>query len=147
MAGHYPSCNENHPTYNLFYSAKNIALILRGVRQQIDGGSEIGANGLQPYMRRTIDRYPGLYQPQSFRSQQEFVDQVIRHVQMMNDFVIKSVVQDTRSAKPFFDHYYKLITGNRPLVDRPAHSKEIEESRKSSTILTPNYYQWFQFSK
>ena len=132
------------PVMTVFYHPKNQEHILTQIFKRT-GVRESTMEHIYPFMRVAINRFPGSYQPQFFRSQEEYTATIMEHVDRMNEFVILWAAQEVKAGSEFMNEYYKRLTGQLPMPDRPSASTTPSQSRKSNSVLLRDATQWTLF--
>lgn len=122
------------PVHNLFFSDENKAHILGRIARETNAPG-ITSQNLEQYMWPIVERYPGPYHVQLFPSKDAYVDQVIRHVDLLNRNVVKTVVPEVRAQKQYANYYAAYLTGNEPVLDNAPQMKPLDQSRKSDTVF------------
>jgi len=124
------------PVRQIFFSPQNIQIIAKLVQQQSGlPPYQVTGESLSDYMRPIFEAAPapGLTS----------IDAILEHVHALNHKVAQWAAKDAVVGAKFNDHHLKLITGTRPVIDRPAPATEYGQTRHSS-FLNPEYTQFYQ---
>lgn len=135
-----------HPTENVFYSAQNKQRLAAAITAQVGGGRPLQPHTLEPAMDRIFDAAPGLFQPQFFDRDSDFVDAVLRHVEQLNSEVIAEMVPKVRSQMNFLNHYaqYNWTTNQVELPPRASLGVREGETYARKIITLPGSSDWAQ---
>lgn len=124
------------PVRQIFFSPQNVQIIAALVRQQTHlPPGQVTGEFLGDYMRPLFEAAPapGLTDTES----------ILSHVHALNHKVAQWAAKDALVGARFNDHHLKLITGTRPVLDRPQPATAYGETRKTSFLL-PTYTQFYQ---